>query len=55
LSLYEATLEQKYLVRAYQLQQVQDSLFWDSEVGGYFTTKAGENFILLRMKDGEQL
>ncbi|HEV8291137.1 MAG TPA: thioredoxin domain-containing protein, partial [Tepidisphaeraceae bacterium] len=50
LDLYEATLDVKWLKLALELQQVQDSLFWD-EAGGYFASSATDQTLLLRIKE----
>ncbi|OXA57131.1 Spermatogenesis-associated protein 20 [Folsomia candida] len=35
------------------LQQRQDELFWDDAVGGYFTSRAGDESVIIRMKDDD--
>ncbi|XP_076054255.1 spermatogenesis-associated protein 20 [Oratosquilla oratoria] len=53
LYLYDATLDSEWLRLADELQQKQDSLFWDSKSGGYFMTQTGDESILLRMKEDQ--
>ena len=52
LDLYEASGKDKYLMLAIALQERQDSLFWDDDDGGYFTSVKDEH-ILLRSKDAQ--
>ncbi|TFK47477.1 DUF255-domain-containing protein [Heliocybe sulcata] len=40
IALYQVRFEPKYLQMAVSLQAKQDSLFWDSEGGGYFTSSS---------------
>ena len=56
LDLYDATYCADWVEWAWQLQQHQDELFWDSskECSGYFMTTGTDPSILLRMKEGEQ-
>jgi uncharacterized protein YyaL (SSP411 family) len=51
IDLYEATFEPRWLAWATELQNTQDSLFWDSKQGGYFDTTGRDPAILLRMKE----
>lgn len=51
IDLYEADGTMAWLHWAYQLQTVQDALFWDEENGGYFDSRAGDASVLVRMKE----
>jgi uncharacterized protein YyaL (SSP411 family) len=51
LDLYEATFEVRWLAWAEQLQGTMDALFWDEERGGYFNSAAGDENLVLRLKD----
>lgn len=51
LDLYEASLEERWLNWAIQLQEKQDELFWDEKNGGYFMTTGRDPSILLRVKE----
>jgi uncharacterized protein YyaL (SSP411 family) len=51
LDLYEAGFEIRWLQWAELLQRRQDELFWDTERGGYFNTRAGDSAVILRLKD----
>jgi len=51
LDLYESTFDEKWLRWATDLQQTQDSLFWDSQAYGYFSCKANDPAIIVRMKE----
>lgn len=53
LDLYEACFNEDLIEWAYQLQTKQNELFYDSAGGGYFSTKAGDPAIVMRMKDGK--
>ncbi|MFV0416052.1 MAG: thioredoxin domain-containing protein [Chthoniobacterales bacterium] len=50
LELYRATLNAKWLNWAHDLQEKQDTLFWDS-AGGYFSTEEGDPLVKVRMKE----
>ncbi|KAG7302570.1 hypothetical protein JYU34_012504 [Plutella xylostella] len=50
LDLYEASLDQRWLEWARQLQGRQDELFWDAQSGGYYTCAAGDETVVLRLK-----
>jgi uncharacterized protein YyaL (SSP411 family) len=50
LDLYEASFEVKWLAWAVRLQGQQDRFFWDPK-GAYYSTRAEEADILVRMKD----
>ena len=52
LDLYEASFDTKWIAWAVRLQEQQDRLFADSADGGYFSTRAGADDLLARMKDG---
>jgi len=51
ISLYTATNSPEYFLRAVQLQQAQDELFWDLEKGGYFFASADAAGLIIRKKD----
>lgn len=51
LELWNATLNPFYQKLAIKLQSKQDDLFWDTLNGGYYTTKAGDPQITIRLKD----
>ena len=51
IDLYESTLDVQWLRLALDLQTTQDRLFGDAESGGYFSTRAGDTNLLLRLKD----
>jgi len=52
LDLYEATLDDRWLQWAMNLQATQDELFWDADAGGgYFSSAAGDPLVPVRMKE----
>jgi uncharacterized protein len=51
LDLYESTLDVQWLSLAIDLQSAQDRMFGDAEGGGYFSTRAGDTSLLVRMKE----
>ena len=51
LDLYEETFEIRWLQWASELQEIMDRLFWDQEGGGYFSSPAGDPYLVLRMKE----
>lgn len=51
LDLYAATLDASWLAEAVRLQGKQDELFLDRERGGYFTSKEGDEFVIIRLKE----
>jgi hypothetical protein len=51
LDLYEATGKVTHLIWARELQGAMDERFWDAQRGGYFAVAAGEESVLLRMKE----
>ena len=53
LDLYRLTLDEKWLAHAKELQEIQDELFLDKEKGGYFTSREGDEEIVLRLKDDQ--
>ena len=53
LDLYRLTLDEKWLANAKELQEIQDELFLDKEKGGYFTSREGDEDIVLRLKDDQ--
>jgi uncharacterized protein YyaL (SSP411 family) len=53
IDLYEATFEPEWLEWAEQLQEKQNSLFWDEKGHGYFTAPEGDESIVLRLKEDQ--
>jgi uncharacterized protein YyaL (SSP411 family) len=51
IDLYEATLDVQWLRLALDLQSTQDRLFGDDQTGGFFSTRAGDANLLLRLKE----
>jgi len=51
LDLYQASFDLRWLNWALRLQRTQDSLFWDQQSGGYFTTAASEQHLLWRDRE----
>jgi hypothetical protein len=51
LDLYEATGEITWLQWAVELHGRMEALFGDAEFGGYFSTRAGDGSILVRLKE----
>ncbi|KAI9720487.1 MAG: hypothetical protein M1828_005658 [Chrysothrix sp. TS-e1954] len=51
IDLYEATFDDEYLQLADSLQKTQITLFEDPQNGGFFSTQAGQQDIILRLKD----
>ncbi|GAB0099083.1 Spermatogenesis-associated protein 20 [Sergentomyia squamirostris] len=51
LDYYELSLNEEVLEFARDLQTIQDTLFWDSEKGGYFYTEANSSNLIVRMKE----
>jgi uncharacterized protein YyaL (SSP411 family) len=51
LDLYEASFDVKWLSWALRLQSQQDQLFWDSNGGAYFSTRARASDVLVRVKE----
>jgi uncharacterized protein YyaL (SSP411 family) len=51
LDLYEASFDLRWLNWALRLQGTQDSLFWDSKQGGYFTASASDEHLLWKDRD----
>jgi uncharacterized protein YyaL (SSP411 family) len=51
LDLYEAGFDHRWLQWADQLQRTMDRLFWDEAAGGYYNSAAGDEAIILRLKD----
>jgi uncharacterized protein YyaL (SSP411 family) len=50
---YVASLDVSALYWAKELQELQDSYFWDDKNGGYFYSEAGLEDVIVRMKEGE--
>jgi hypothetical protein len=53
LDLYAATLNAAWLGEAVRMQGKQDELFLDTERGGYFTSKQGDEFVIIRLKEDQ--
>jgi len=51
LDVYAATLDSKWLENAIKFQKLQDDLFLDKEIGGYFGAEEGAEDIIIRLKD----
>ena len=51
LDLYEASFDLRWMNWAIRLQGTQDSLFWDSKQGGYFTASASDEHLLWKDRD----
>ena len=51
LDLYEASFDVGWLKFAIQLQESQDTLFFDEKSGGYFSTSGKDKTVVLRLKD----
>ena len=51
IELYEASFDPQYLLSALELAELQNSLFYDTAQGGYFTTAVDDNSVPLRLKE----
>ena len=51
LDLYEASLEDRWLLWAIDLTKTQNHLFWDQIAGGFYSTTGKDPSILIRMKE----
>ena len=51
LDLYEASFDVECLKFANQLQEIQDTLFFDEKNGGYFSNSGRDESVFVRMKD----
>ncbi len=51
IDLYEASFEPQYLQAALKLAELQNSLFYDTTHGGYFSTAVDDNTVPLRLKE----
>ncbi|MDX2185345.1 MAG: thioredoxin domain-containing protein [Opitutaceae bacterium] len=51
LDLYEATGRARWFLWALKLQETFDRNFWDEAKGGYFASQAGDQHLVLRLKD----
>jgi uncharacterized protein YyaL (SSP411 family) len=51
LDLYEASFDARWLSWAVRLQATQDMWFWDTDEGGYFSTRADALYVLTRAKE----
>ena len=52
IDLYQATFDDSHLALADRLQRTQKRLFWDDASHAFFSTPAGQEDILIRVKDG---
>ncbi|XP_038211974.1 spermatogenesis-associated protein 20 isoform X2 [Zerene cesonia] len=53
IDLHEASLDQQWLQWARELQAKQDELFWDHDVGGYFTCCETDKTVVVRLKEDQ--
>ena len=53
LDLYEACYDCELLRVATRLQDTQNTLFWDSDAGGYYSNSDRDPSVVMRLKDGE--
>jgi len=51
LELFQASGDPQWLSWARELQARQDELFWDAEIGGWFSTTGTDSSVLVRMKE----
>ena len=51
IDLYEASFEPQYLQTALELAELQNSLFYDTTHGGFFSTAVDDNTVPLRLKE----
>lgn len=51
LDLYQADLELRWIRTAIALQKEQDRLFWDEQIGSYFSSAAADPLVPIRMKE----
>ncbi len=51
IDLYEASLESQYLITALELNELQNTLFYDNTHGGYYSTPIDDNSVPLRIKE----
>jgi uncharacterized protein YyaL (SSP411 family) len=51
IDLYEASFETNYLQTALELAELQNTLFYDNELGGYFSTAFDDHTVPLRLKE----
>lgn len=52
LDYYKASLDLNALHWAKELQDIQDSLFWDTQHGAYFYSKENSPNVIVRLKEG---
>lgn len=53
IDLYECTFNEDWLIWADELQHVQDELFWDHGLAGYFSTSSSDTNSLFRLKEDQ--
>ena len=51
LDLYECSFESKWLKWAIELQEIQNKLFFDNDIGGYYETIENSQNIIMRLKE----
>ncbi len=51
IDLYQSTFEESWLLWAYELQETQNTLFWDTTSAGYYYTQANTKNLIVRTKD----
>ena len=51
IDLYEASFETSYIQAALELAELQNTLFYDNELGGYFSTAIDDNTVPIRIKE----
>ncbi|HEY5791944.1 MAG TPA: hypothetical protein VIS74_01520, partial [Chthoniobacterales bacterium] len=49
--LYQSTFDPAHLTWARELQARQDALFWDDAIGAYYSNRAGDSHLKVRMKE----
>jgi uncharacterized protein YyaL (SSP411 family) len=53
LDLYEAGFDWHWVEWALELQEIQNQLFWDESLHGFFTSPEGDPSIVLRLKEDQ--
>lgn len=53
IDLYQACFDEKWLDMATDLQKKQNDLFWDSENSGFYSISQNDEFMIMRLKEGE--
>lgn len=54
LDYYKASLDGSVLKLARELQEIQDTRFWDDTHGAYFYSEANSPNVIVRLKEGRQ-